>query len=378
MTYFDVVTDDRPLRVGLVGAGLMGRNWLQLLHDDPAVELVGVVDLDLSVAEEAVASLGTADLELTRSIAELASKTHLDAIVNVTVPGAHHSTNLEALGLGLPVLCEKPVVPTVGEALHLAAAAQGARRLLMTSQSRRYNDTLDQFQQMIGTVGEVGSLTCEFHTGPHFGGFRESMAHPLLLDMAIHAFDCARFILKSEPISVYTDEFNPSWSWYDGSAAAITVFEMAGGTRFVYNGSWCNVGESTSWNGSWIARGASGSARWDGEASPHRESGESASAPAEPSMPSPQKPQGIAGALAEFTASLRSGIRPSGDIHSNVWTLGMVQAAVESAESGARVHLETLLADAYTAALRLAEDPAVRARLTAWGSAREALASVAN
>ena len=60
----------------------------------------------------------------------------------------------------------------------------------------------------------------EFFKAPHFGGFREEMAHPLLVDMAIHAFDAARYLLGADPVSVYCEAFNPAWSWYAGDAAA--------------------------------------------------------------------------------------------------------------------------------------------------------------
>ena len=40
------------------------------------------------------------------------------------------------------------------------------------------------------------------------------MESPLILDMAIHTFDQARFITGADPVSVYCHEFNPPGSWY--------------------------------------------------------------------------------------------------------------------------------------------------------------------
>ena len=40
------------------------------------------------------------------------------------------------------------------------------------------------------------------------------MESPLLLDMAIHTFDQARFITGADALSVYCHEFNPAGSWY--------------------------------------------------------------------------------------------------------------------------------------------------------------------
>jgi predicted dehydrogenase len=367
VTYFARVSREGPLRVALVGAGNMGRNWLRLLHESPSVELVGIVDLDDATAREAAASIGRSELALARSITGLRAETALDAVVNVTVPGAHHAVNTEALRQGLPVLCEKPIVPTVAQALDLAATAQVAGQLLMTSQSRRYYRTLDRFREVVGTLGALGIVSCEFHRGPRFGGFRDEMEHPLLLDMAIHAFDCGRFLVGAGPVSVYSDEFNPAWSWYRGDAATVTVFEMEGGTRFVYTGSWCDEGRSTSWNGEWTARGERGSATWDGESAPTADITAPVPDVSPTSTGTPESAEEIAGSLAEFVDSLRTGRTPYGDIHSNVWSLAMVEGAVASAETGARSDLTDLMRRAYDEARESASIPEVRARLTEWG-----------
>jgi predicted dehydrogenase len=376
MTYFEQrPTGGGPVPVVLLGAGNMGRNWLQLLHGSPDTDLVGLVDLDRSAAEGAAESIGRPDLALGTSITEVAGAVAVDAVVNVTVPEAHLPVNLEALGLGLPVLCEKPIVPTVREALILAAAAETAQRLLMTSQSRRYYRSLNQFRAAVGGLGDIGMVTTDFQIGPRFGGFRDRMPHPLLLDMAIHAFDSCRYLLSADPVSVYCDEFNPPWSWYEGDAAAVAVFEMERGTRFVFTGSWCNEGRPTSWNGQWTARGAGGSAAWDGLTAPAVDGMAAERAADLATQQDAAVPEAIAGALADFLSALRTGATPYGDIHSNVWSLAMVQAAVESADRGLRILMEPFLEKAYAEALDTAHDPVVRARLSSWRTAKAGLAA---
>ena len=376
MTYFDQwPMGGGPVRVVLVGAGTMGRNWLQLLQGSSDTELVGLVDLDRSAAEEAAESIGRSDLCLGTSITEVAGAVEVAAVVNVTVPEAHLPVNLEALGLGRPVLCEKPIVPTVREALILAAAAEAAQRLLMTSQSRRYYRSLNQFRAAVGGLGDIGMVTTDFQTGPHFGGFRDRMQHPLLLDMAIHAFDSCRYVLSADPVSVYCDEFNPTWSWYEGDAAAVAVFEMERGTRFVFTGSWCNEGQPTSWNGHWVVRGAGGSAAWDGLSAPAVDGMAAERAANLAEQEDLAAPEEIAGALADFLTALRTGATPYGDIHSNVWSLAMVQAAVESADRGLRILMDPFMEKAYEEAMDTVQDLAVRVRLSSWRTARAGLAA---
>lgn len=163
------------------------------------------------------------------------------------------------------MLGEKPAAQTVAEALSLAAAAEATGQLFMVSQSRRYNDQLVAFRQHVRGLGAIGGLGTRFAKAPHFGGFREQMDDVLLLDMAIHAFDSARYVLERDPVSVYCESWNPSWSWYRGDAAAAAVFTFEDDVRYVYDGSWCAPGAETSWNGDWRASGAAGTALWDGD-----------------------------------------------------------------------------------------------------------------
>jgi predicted dehydrogenase len=359
-----------PVRIVQVGAGAMGRAWLHALRDSTDVELVGLVDLDTDLAERAAAEEGVAPVAIGTSVAEVATRSGADAVVNVTVPRAHLPVSTEALFAGLPVLCEKPIAPTVAEALVLAATAEASGRLLMTSQSRRYYAAIAAFRAQVAELGTLGSASVEFAKAPHFGGFREEMPHVLLVDMAIHAFDAARYVLDRDPVSVYCEEYNPEWSWYADGAAATAVFEFAGGVRFTYTGSWCADGFETSWNGSWRVNGAGGTARWDGDGAPELQERESDFARTGVLEPVPEE---IRGSLAEFVSALRTGRTPSGEVHANVRSLAMVEAAVHSSESGARVRIDDVLEGAYAEALGLARDERVRSALAAWGTAAAGL-----
>jgi predicted dehydrogenase len=364
-----------PVRIVLVGAGGMGKQWLRTLTASPDVELVGLVDLNLEGAASALEDVGLTGIPVARSLTEIAAATGAQAVVNVTIPAAHHPVNVEALFGGLPVLCEKPVAPTVSQALSLVAAAEASGRLLMISQSRRYYRALAALRRQVAELGDVGVVTTNFFKAPHFGGFREEMEHVLLVDMAIHAFDASRYLLDADPVSVYCEEFNPSWSWYAGDAAATAVFEFAGGARYVYTGSWCSDGQETSWNGDWRVSAAGGTATWDGAGTPLVQRVGERDSPA-PVELGPEVPEEIAGSLAEFVSALRTGAVPSGEVHSNVLSLAMVEAAVRSAETGQRVPIADVLAEAHAAAVRDERLPQLKEVLTSWTSPAEPLSTL--
>jgi predicted dehydrogenase len=376
VTTFATVTDtESPVRVILVGAGAMGRNWIRVLTASPDVDLVGLVDLDLDLALRVVTDTGLDGVIVGADLLEVAAASRADAVVNVTVPVAHYPVNTQALFAGLPVLCEKPIAPTVSQALALAAAAEVSGQLLMTSQSRRYYRSLSQLRSSLPAIGDLGIMTTEFYRAPHFGGFRDEMAQPLLVDMAIHAFDAARYLLDADPLSVYCETFNPEWSWYEGDAAAFATFEFEGAVRYLFNGSWCSGGLQTSWNGTWRISGSAGAASWDGESTPLIERVDTGVTPAVDVADSGGEE--IAGALAEFVGAIRWGGTPSGEVHSNVLSLAMVEAAVQSAERGERVVIADMLEAAYAKALETETRADIHSVLVKWGSARAGLSGTA-
>jgi predicted dehydrogenase len=358
-----------PVRLIQVGAGLMGRAWLNIIGQSTDVRLVGLADLNLEVAQRATAAAGVADVATATTLEGLLGRVEADAVVNVTIPEAHADVSITALQNGLSVLCEKPVAHTMGAALSMVAAAEVSGRLLMVSQSRRYWRNLEALRRQIARLGRVGIVECSFFRAPHFGGFREEMPYPLLADMAIHQFDLARHLIGSEPVWIRSESFNPDWSWFAGDAAAQVAAAFADGTRFGFTGSWCSAGVQTSWNGSWRISGADGTAVWDGDHEPVAQTADGEPIPAVPGT----GPEELAGSLDEFVTAVRGGSVPASEVHRNVMSLAMVEGAIRSAQTGERAVLADLLDEAYEHALATERRPELRAALASWPSVHEVI-----
>jgi len=352
------------MRFIIVGAGAMGRDWIRLVHNSHDAELVGLVDISVDAATDVLEREGVSGVPIGATLGELIGATSPGAIINVTIPQAHHAITTESLFAGLPVLCEKPLAPTLAEGMSMAAASELTGQLLMVSQSRRYVRTLAAFKEQLGSIGDVGMLSTQFFKYPSLSGFRVELDHVLLVEMAIHGFDCARYLLDREPLAVRCVEFHPSWSEFAPNAApaASAMFEFEGDVRFVYTGSLVSAGLETHWNGEWRASASRGTAMWDGENEPVVSTG----VPAEIDQTSPEE---IAGGLAEFIAALRTGVAPSGEVHSNIMSLAMVEAASRSAETGERVTIAEVLAEGYRDAVANERRPDVAEVLRGWGSA---------
>ena len=327
----------------LVGAGGMGQGWAKNLHEHSDVEIGGWIDLRPGAAAEAADKLELPKMHTGDDLGKALAEIRPDFVVDVTVPEAHHAVTLQALAAGVPVLGEKPMAAGMAEAREMVAASEKAGKLYMVSQSRRYDARLHAFRRLVAEqTGPLGILNSDFYLGAHFGGFRDEMASVLLLDMAIHTLDAARYVSGADPVSVYCEEFNPSWSWYKGASSATALFEMTGGLRYTYRGSWSSEGKDTSWEADWRAVGPHGTALWDGHGAPSAGiviGTEGFSRQAEPMEGEVQHdaPRGIAGSLGDFLNALQTGMAPMGECHDNIKSLAMVFAAIESAATGQRV-----------------------------------------
>ncbi len=332
----------------LVGAGGMGKAWGRNLLENDETILAGWVDLRPGAAQEAAEELNSKPEYLGSDLEEAIRALAPDFVVDVTSPSGHKEVTTTALGHGLPVIGEKPMATNLEEAKEMVRASERAGKLYMVSQSRRYDGRMQAYCKLISeNLGKLGILNSDFYIGAHFGGFRDEMDHVLLVDMAIHTFDAARYASGANPVSVYAEEFNPFWSWYKGAAASTCLFDMTNDLKYTYRGCWCAEGLHSSWEGDWRAVGENGTALWDGHGDPKAQivtaTGAFHSEVMDVSEPAFTIKSGIAGSLAEFIDALKTGSTPKGECHDNIKSFAMVCAAVESSIRGERVFISELL-----------------------------------
>ncbi|MFN7126377.1 MAG: Gfo/Idh/MocA family protein [Allorhizobium sp.] len=339
-------------RAVLCGCGAMAKGWLRALQSASElgrdVEIVGLVDLDLSVAKALAAEFGLESVVIDTDLASVIEATQADMLFDVVVPAARFAVVSTALKLGCNVLSEKPLATSMDEAKALLTLSAETGRVHAVVQNRRFISGIRRLRRAVddGLIGDVSGIHCDFFIAPHFGGFREAMDNVLLLDMAIHTFDAARFVSGKHPLSVYCVESNPSGSWYAHGASANAIFKLSGDAVFTYRGSWCAEGRRTSWESAWRLVGSKGMITWDGE-----ETFEATVAGNEPGLlrgqqvlPVPSAPDedethGHRSVLAEFIDAVKSGRKPETVSDDNIKSLSMVFGAIESARTGLPVSI---------------------------------------
>lgn len=329
-----------PIRVLFVGCGGISRAWLTPICKEKEIKIVGLVDIKLSAAEEKAKEFNLTDAFISTDFKEALRKTKPDAVFNCTVPEAHYEITINALKHGCHVLGEKPLASTMFHAKKLVEEAEKRKKIFAVIQNRRYYHYIRGVQRFLSSkkIGNLYSASSEFYIGAHFGGFRDTMKHVLLLDMSIHTFDMARFLTGSDPVSVYCYEWNPVSSWYSHGACANAIFEMTGGIIYTYLGSWCAEGMNTTWAGNWRFIGNKGSALWNGmeKFEAQKVIGKTGFIRKTKNLTiefpeKKEEEEGHHGLIREFLHSIRTGKKPMTSADDNIKSLAMVFGAIESA-----------------------------------------------
>ncbi len=334
----------------LAGCGGMSKGWLSAISEHPLlkgrVEIVGLVDLDRATAEARAAEFGLGAVTIGTSLDDVLSQTKPDLLFDVVIPAARADVVATGLRHGCHVLSEKPMAASIAQGRAMIAAAAAVGKVHAVVQNRRFIAGIRRIHRLIasGALGELTSLNCDFFIGAHFGGFREDMDNVLLLDMAIHTLDAARFMAGKAPKAVYCLETNPRGSWYRHGAAANAIFEFEDDVVFNYRGSWAAEGANTSWESAWRIIGTKGTLLWDG--GEHFEARVVAGDTgffrdlAEIDVPAPAdeaQTHGHASVIADFLGAIETGSTPETAGTDNIKSLAMVFAAIESARTGQRV-----------------------------------------
>jgi predicted dehydrogenase len=336
-------------RVMQVGVGGFGETWLEALRElDGAARIGALVDQD-PVALEAAA--GQAGVDLRHCFTDLGAALAAglaDIALVVVPPEAHRAVAVDCLEAGLPVLVEKPLAGTRADCLALVDAAQRTGRELAVSQNYRFRRPMETARRVLasGRLGALGQGLVEFRLHHDFRGtFRESMEHPLVLDMAVHHFDLIRFVSGLEATRVNAHTWNPPWSQFAHDASAVCMFEMETGARIVYEGSWHPRGQFTDWNCRWLLECDHGYLVVDrdrvalsADTDPHSppEPGDELEVPLVP-----LELENQAAVLADFIAAVGAGRPAPTTATDNLRTIEMVLGAVEAARGGGDVALDT-------------------------------------
>ena len=151
------VSANDKVRIGLIGAGIIGHYDAGTAIKVPGVELVAVADLYQGRLERAKEKWGT-DIFVTRNYKELLARKDIDAVLVCTCDHWHDHITIDALKAGKHVYCEKPMIHHVEEGLAVIAAQKASGKVLQVG-SQRASSVIFLEAQKHFQKGVIGDLT---------------------------------------------------------------------------------------------------------------------------------------------------------------------------------------------------------------------------
>ncbi len=164
-----------PVRIAVIGAGIMGTNHARVAKGLDSIDLIAVVDSDL---EKAAASAGE----------ETASAATLDEVIDsidaavVAVPTAfHHGFAMRLIEAGKHVLIEKPLAATLDEAKEIVAAAEQAGTILSVGHIERFNAAVRELPPLLDAPLHIRA--------DRISPYSPRILDGVVLDLMIHDLD---------------------------------------------------------------------------------------------------------------------------------------------------------------------------------------------
>ena len=192
---------EKILKIGVVGAGVMGSGHVEYLSQDiPGVTVVALAEPDESL-RQAVLDRWNLECAGFSSLEEMLDGVELDGVV-VASPDRFHAESIKlCLSRKMPTLCEKPLAQSSEDAEELSELAQQSlkdvgRPLVHLGFMRRFDPPFIEVKKLIDS-GELGAVL-------YVNASTRNVSSPgiksteLLTNIAIHEVDTLRWLLSDE------------------------------------------------------------------------------------------------------------------------------------------------------------------------------------
>lgn len=220
-----------PCKLAILGAGRIGRLHAEnIVRHLPQFQLIGIADprLDRNWAQSLGIRIQAEDPQT------LIQSSEIDALI-IASPSDQHLTQIsQGSKAGKAIFCEKPLGLDEQEIQRVLAEVEDHKTLLQIGFNRRFDPQFALLQQKI-RQGEIGQphlvkITSRDPACPPMDYVAQSGG--IFMDMSIHDFDMARFLVNSEVVEVYASGavmINPEFERYQDVDTALIQLKFANG-----------------------------------------------------------------------------------------------------------------------------------------------------
>ncbi len=195
----------QKLQIGIIGAGRIGRVHAETLAFRlPEARVVAIADVNREAAQSVAARCNIA--KVAETSAEVLADPQIDAVLICSSTDTHADLIVQAAEAGKHIFCEKPIAFTLCQIDRALAAVKGAGVQLQIGFNRRFDANFARVRQAV-VSGEIGvpsmlHIVSRDPAPPPLAYIRASGG--IFMDMTIHDFDMARFLIGDEVDEIYT------------------------------------------------------------------------------------------------------------------------------------------------------------------------------
>jgi predicted dehydrogenase len=222
--------------IGVVGAGRMGSIHARLIaRSVPEARLAGIADVNVHAARHLADELGGPPVYA--SIEELVAAPGVDTVLIAVSSNGHLEAIRSAAAAGKDILCEKPIALTMADTATAIAAADDAGVRLQVGFMRRWDSDYARAKERLGS-GALGRpilfKSLQFDAEPPPVAFADpAISGGIMVDMGIHEFDLARWLMDDEVVEVHaygSSVAHPGLATVGDVDSAVVNLRFAGGT----------------------------------------------------------------------------------------------------------------------------------------------------
>ncbi|TYL92363.1 Gfo/Idh/MocA family oxidoreductase [Bradyrhizobium rifense] len=343
-----------------VGAGGFGAFWcdtyLPANIADGTIEIAGLVDIDSKALERSRKHLGLKPEQCFTSAEEAFQMVSADFCSIVIPPALHESIVDLALARGMHILSEKPIADTMEASVRIAAKVKASGRKMGITMSHRFDQDKTTLKGVVSAqaLGRINTVSCRFASDMRvhdtWGRFRHEMAHPMLIEGAVHHLDIMADLAGASCTSIFSRTWKPEWAEYNGDTDALVLLEFANGARGVYEASSAQSTGLNDWTSEYFrVEAAAGTAILDHREvevfhrQPKRIRQTNRQGKGQQVSLLPGKKWRNALLIEQFCQWLDGGSPMATNIEDNLQSVAMVFSAIESARIGQPIRVQEFL-----------------------------------
>ena len=185
---------NNPIKVAVIGAGMMGKNHLRTYKNLNGFDLVGVYDIFPEAAQKAAEMFG---IKAFASLEEVAAA--VDAVSVVTTSVTHAEVGEFFLNKGIHCLIEKPLAATEDECLRLINAAKKNNVTLLVGHIEQFNPAVEQMHKILSDTNQICALEARRMSAAS-GRITDV---DVAMDLMIHDAEVVLSLVKSPVVNVH-------------------------------------------------------------------------------------------------------------------------------------------------------------------------------